>query len=103
MILKEILTEYRKGNKKAIEKIYINCINNDDGIRIKILDKELEQTINRTYNDYLQEGITKRKRVNAVFNGDKNDMTEVFVSELYSLFDDENFEPADESVILIKS
>lgn len=99
MILKEILTEYRKGNKKAIEKIYINCINNDDGIRIKILDKELEQTINRTYNDYLQEGITKRKRVNAVFNGDKNDMTEVFVSELYSLFDDENFEPADESVI----
>lgn len=43
MILKDILTEYRNGNKKAIEKIYINCISNS-GMIIKILDKELENT-----------------------------------------------------------
>lgn len=98
MILKEILTEYRNGNKKAIEKIYINCISNS-GMIIKILDKELENTIKRTYTDYLQEGITTRKRVNAVFNGDINDMTEIFISELYCLFDDESFEPADETAI----
>lgn len=95
----EIFREYRNGNKKAIEKIYNNCINNDDGIKIKILDKELERTINRTYNDYIKGGITNRKKVIAVFNGDINDMTEVFVSELYSLFDDESFEPADETAI----
>lgn len=98
MILKEILTEYRNGNKKAIEKIYIHCISNS-GMIIKILDKELENTIKRTYTDYLQEGITTRKRVNAVFNGDINDMTEIFISELYCLFDDESFEPADETTV----
>lgn len=99
MILKEILTEYRNGNKKAIEKIYINCINHDDGIRIKILDKELERTISRTYYDYTKGGISNRKKVIAVFNGDINDMTEIFISELYCLFGDESFEPADETAI----
>ena len=52
-----------------------------------------------TYYDYTKGGISNRKKVIAVFNGDINDMTEVFVSELYSLFSDESFEPADETAI----
>lgn len=100
MILKDTLTEYRNGNTNIIiEKIYSNYMDNDNCMKIKILDKELERTIKRTYNDYIQEGISRRKRVNAVFNGDIDDMTEMFISELYSLYDDVSFEPADESAI----
>lgn len=99
MILKDVLTEYRNKNKKAIGKIFNNSINNNGSIGIKILDEELERTIKKTYADYVKEGIAKRKKVIAVFNGDINDMAELFISELYILFNDESFEPPDESAI----
>lgn len=99
MILKDVLTEYRNKNKKAIGKIFTNSINNNGSIGIKILDEELERTIKKTYADYVKEGIAKRKKVIAVFNGDINDMAELFISELYILFNDESFEPPDESAI----
>ena len=98
--LYDIFTEYRNGNKDIlIEKVYSCCMDNDNCMKIKILNKALERTIKRTYNDYIQEGISRRKKVNAVFNGDTDDMTEIFISELYSLCDDLSFEPADETAI----
>lgn len=98
--LYDIFTEYRNGNKDIlIEKVHSCCMDNDNCMKIKILNKALERTIKRTYNDYIQEGISRRKKVNAVFDGDTDDMTEIFISELYSLCDDLSFEPADETAI----
>lgn len=102
-MLLEILKEYRNGNKDAFNKLYTDMVLSSGDTnckdKIKIHDKGLDCTINKTYRDFIIEGKTNKKKCIASFKGSKDDMKLIFIAELYSLFEDENFEPVNESAI----
>ncbi len=102
-MLFKILTEYRNGNVNALNKLFTDMgtvTENPTYVnQIIIHDIPLMNTIKRTFEEYQKPYKTCRKKCISTFCGDIEDMKQLFITELYRLFDDDSFLPDNESSI----